>query len=133
MKIIIAGVFVLIICLVNIPSVARGQVNEKTYSPPPEKGYVYVLVEHKGAIPGYASRKMQVRIVWGSRLNRVKTYDPGGLRSYSRTGVIIRLEHKKNDSIPITVRTDGGRISIAQLKSPPQQWNDRDLWERDEW
>ena len=51
-------------------------------------------------------------------------YGRGMLSVRLKTGFIITLRHTKNDSIPMTVTSEGQIEKVEQLDSPPRQWSD---------
>ena len=122
-KCLFSALFVwLIIAAVPVATFADSQV----YSPPPQKGNIFIVVRHKKSFP---PMKTRTSVRWGS-WSKSGTFDAAGWR-YSREGFVIRLDHKKNDSVPITVNADGSIMSIYQGE-PPSQSGDK-LWEYVEW
>lgn len=100
--------------------------DSQTYRPPAEKGSIYVVVRHKKSFP---PMKTRISINWG-RWSKSGTFDTAGWR-YSREGFVIKLNHSKNDSVPLTVNTDGYIVTIYQGQPPSQKGNK--LWEYVEW
>jgi hypothetical protein len=88
-----------------------------TYRPPAKKGYIYVAVKFKPYKSGDFYPKTKVKITWGS-FQREKSYSAGVFRTSGTSGVVIRLSHNNNDSVPLTVETDGSIVWIEQDKQP---------------
>ncbi len=90
----------------------------KTYTPPAKKGIVYIVVRFKP----YNSRDLfprtKVTVKWGSYTNS-KSY--GAAFTTKTVGVVIALSHTKDDSVPMSVESEGTIASIAQLNSPPSE------------
>ncbi|MFN6962338.1 MAG: hypothetical protein ACK4S4_01085 [Pyrinomonadaceae bacterium] len=97
-----------------------------TYTPPPKRGIIYIVVQFKP----YSSRDQlrmdentNVSVRWGSYSNS-KSYGRGRMTLRLKVGFIITLKHTKDDSIPMTVESEGQIELVRQLDSPPPQWND---------
>lgn len=103
--------------------------DSRTYKPPPKKGTIYVVVRFKP----YNSRdlypKTTVKVKWGSYSNS-KQY--GTATTIRTVGVVIALRHTKDDSVPLTVETDGTILSIRQSDSPPSEVNSGN-YQKDNW
>lgn len=100
---------VMIATLLSLAFPIAALADSRSFTPPPQKGTVYVIVRHKKAFP---PMKTKISINWGS-WSKSGPFDAAGFR-YSREGFIIRLDHKTNDSIPLTVTTDGYIVDIYQ-------------------
>lgn len=102
----------------------------RRYTPPPEKGYVYIVIEFKGQFP--RKQSTNVSISWG-RWSKNKTVNPKTfvLPNNIPEGFVILLRHTKNDSIPIEVNTNGKILTIYQ-GNPPSQW-DKKGWSQEKW
>ena len=117
----------ILFCLMAVPLTVLA--NSKTYKPPPKKGIIYAVVRFKP----YNSRdlypKTKVTVKWGSYTNS-KSY--GTAFTLKTVGVVIALSHTKEDSVPLTVESDGTVVSIAQLNSPPSESNSGN-YQKDSW
>lgn len=100
------------------------------YTPPAEKGDIYIVIEFKGQFP--RKQPTSVNISWGN-WSRNRTVNPKSfvLPNNIPEGFVIHLRHTKNDSIPIEVSTEGRIISIYQ-GNPPSQWNKKG-WSQENW
>jgi hypothetical protein len=118
----------IVFCFVAIPLTAWA--DSRTYPPPPQKGKIYVIVRFGGA-SGIVSKDIKVNIRWGS-WQRNGAFNSGGGRT-PKEGFVIRLNHTKNDSTPLTVTVSGeGRIQdIYQGGEPSQKSNGN--WHYAEW
>jgi hypothetical protein len=100
--------------------------DSKTYTPPAEKGEIWIVVRHKKSFP---PGKTNVSVRWGS-WSKSGRFDASAGR-YSYEGIVIRLNHKKNDSVPLTVSTDGSIVNVYQGGEPSQKGNS--VWQYQEW
>lgn len=105
----------------------------KSYTPPPEKGDIYVVIQYKrGALNAAATTRFSVR--WGN-FNRSDSVIPPKVlpgRALSAKGFVLRLSHKKNDSVQLTVDTDGRIVNGPYQGKPPSEWNNND-YKRVDW
>ncbi len=119
----------LILTILWVPMVVRA--DYRSWPPPAKKGYVYVVIKYKTL----AGQPTNVKITWGNWSNSgqftaARLLLPGrGVPS----GFIIRLEHKKADSIPIELETDGRIFGISQPDSPPSEWSDSSNYKQVKW
>lgn len=116
--------FVMLFTLVALPVTILAE--SQTWSPPARVGKIYIIIRHKKSFP---PTKTNVSVRWG-KWSKSGTFDAAGWR-YSREGFIIRLDHKKNDSVPLTVSTSGTIVQIYQGEPPAQKGDS--LWESTEW
>ena len=93
------------------------------YDPPPRVGTIYIVVQFKPYKTGDVNPKTNVSVRWGN-YSTSKSYGRGMLSVRLKTGFIITLRHTKNDSIPMTVTSEGEIEKVEQLDSPPRQWSD---------
>jgi len=103
----------------------------RSYTPPPKQGVIFVVVRLKG----YSSRDIirhstNVNIKWGN-YQRSKRY-PTMTTTRPIVGVVIRLRHDNNDSVPLTVETNGQIEYIEQTSRSPRQWTDS-AYEQTDW
>jgi len=118
----------IIFCFVAVPLTVWA--DSRTYTPPAEKGKIYVIVRFGGA-SGIVPKDIKVNIKWGG-WQKSGAFNSGGGRT-PKKGFVIRLDHKKNDSIPITVTVSGeGRIDNIYQGGEPSQKSDGD-WHYTEW
>lgn len=121
---------VLMTCIiVTLPGLA----DSKTYTPPPQKGDIYVVINYKrGALNAAATTNVSVK--WGS-FNKSDSITPPKIlpdKALSAKGFVLRLSHKKNDSLPLTVETDGRIVSGPYQGNPPAEWNNKD-YKKESW
>jgi hypothetical protein len=117
----------ILLCAIGLPLTVWA--DSRTYRPPAKRGTIYVVVDFKD----YNSRdfypKTTVSVKWGS-FSRTKKF--GTATTIRTAGVVITLRHTKDDSVPLTVETDGRILSIQQSDSPPSQWNSG-MYQKDNW
>lgn len=115
-------------CLAAVPLAVLA--DSRTYTPPAEKGKVYVIVSFAGA-SNVVPKDVRVSVKWGS-WQKSGAFNSGGGRT-PKEGVIIRLNHTKNDSVPLTVTASSeARIdNIYQGGEPSQKLSGR--WHYVEW
>ena len=103
--------------------------DSKSYKPPPKRGIIYVVIRFKP----YNSRdlypKTVVKLNWGNYSNS-KRY--GTATTIRTVGVVIALRATKDDSIPLTVETDGIIVSIKQSDAPPSELSSGN-YQKDSW
>lgn len=113
----------LAICLiVALPSFA----DTKSYMPPPERGEIYVVIHYK-RVALNAAGTTRVSVKWG-RFDKTDSITPPKLatsRPLEAKGFVLRLSHKKNDSVRLTVETDGRIVNGPYQGNPPAEWNDK--------
>lgn len=105
--------------------------DRRTYKPPPEKGYVYIVVNYK---KGFGPQPTQVSVSWGNWRKSATFSPPKKLLlpgSGIPEGVVIRLRHSKNDSTELTVESNGS-IEYVSQGTPPSAWN-RKEYEKVNW
>ncbi len=118
----------ILFCLLAVPATIRA--DTETFTPPAEKGKIYIIVRF-GQTSGIVPKDVRVSIKWGG-WNRSGTFNSGGGRT-PKDGFVIRLNHTKNDSIPLTVTTssDANIERIYQGGEPSQKGNGN--WHYAEW
>jgi hypothetical protein len=122
------AIVIIFFCTIALPVSVLA--DSRTYTPPPRKGVIFVVVRLKGYSSRDFRRSTQVSIKWGSYY-RSKRF-PGVTSIRPIVGVVIRLRHDNNDSVPLTVETDGQIVQIEQTSRPPSQWTDSS-WEQTDW
>jgi hypothetical protein len=116
-------------CLLAVPFSTFA--DTRSYTPPPRKGVIFIVVKLRGYDSSRGGHSTNVSVRWGS-YSRSKNF-PSVSRSLKITvGVVIRLRHDNNDSVPLTVSTDGQIIQLEQTSRSPSQWNDPN-WEQTDW
>lgn len=104
--------------------------DSRSYRPPPQKGVIFVVIRAKGYDSTSIRHSTKVAIRWGSYAR--STRFPSITRSRPALGMVIRLRHDNNDSVPITVDTDGQVLQLEQTSRSPSQWTDQN-WEQADW
>lgn len=95
----------------------------RTLVPPPIPGEVYAVV---GFAPGSnTGAPTYVEVVWGSWSKR-ELFAPAALpgSTWGGSGVTIRLQHFRGDTVPLTVRTNGTLVTGPYQGPPPAAWED---------
>lgn len=100
--------------------------DSRTYTPPAEKGQIWIVIRHRKPYPPMDTK---VSVNWG-KWSKSASINPGGFRS-SYDGVVIQLKHSKNDSVPLTVSTDGSIVSIFQGDAPSEASDSN--WQKQSW
>lgn len=103
--------------------------DSRTFTPPAKKGTIYVVVRFKPYNSSDFYPKTKVSVKWGD-FSKSKSY--GTATSLKTAGVIIKLRHTKDDSVPLTVETEGTIVSINQSDSPPSEWDSAN-YQKDSW
>ena len=118
----------IIFCFVAVPLTVYA--DSRNFTPPAEKGKIYIIVKFGGA-SGIVSKDIKINIKWGG-WQKSGAFNSGGGRT-PKKGFVIRLDHKKNDSIPLTVTVSGeGRIDDIYQGGEPSQKSSGD-WHYAEW
>lgn len=122
----ISAFSVMIFCILALPLTIWA--DSRNYTPPPEKGNIWVIVRFTKGF-GIVPMDTNVSIKWGNWQKSGK-FHPGNSRT-PKNGFVIKLRHSKNDSVPLTVNTDGRIVNIFQ-GDPPGEWSDGN-WHKDSW
>ncbi len=105
--------------------------DKRNYKPPAEKGEVYIVVRYK---QGFGPQPTQVSVSWGN-WQKSQTFSPPKKLLLPGSGVpegiVIKLRHTKNDSVEMTVESNGSIEYISQ-GGPPSAWNQKE-YERVSW
>jgi hypothetical protein len=110
--------------LLFVPLLAAAHaLDRRSYTPPPQPGYIYVVVAYAGT-----AEPTRVNVAWGTWRGTASfpraSPGPGGGPT---SGVVIRMRHHKADSVPLTVETNG-RITLGPYQGdPPEQWQRADF------
>ncbi|QYO66692.1 hypothetical protein [Leptolyngbya sp. 7M] len=115
------------LCFFAVPFSVLAQ-NSQIWTPPPRKGTVYVIVQFTKGM-GITPIDTNVSIEWGN-WRKSGRFNPSGGRT-PKSGVVIKLQHTKDDSVPMTVRTDGRILRIFQ-GDPPSEWSNGN-WHTASW
>lgn len=117
---------VVMFCVLALPLTVWA--DSQTYTPPAQKGTIYVIVRFTKGL-GVLPQDTNVSVRWGN-WSKSGRLNPGGGRT-GKYGFVISLRHSKNDSVPITVNTDGRIVNIYQ-GNPPSEWSDGN-WHKASW
>lgn len=122
------AMFGILFCVLAIPATVWA--DSQTFTPPAEKGKIYVVVRF-GGTTGIVGKDTRITIKWGG-WQKSGTFNSGGGR-VPKYGYVIRLDHKKNDSVPLTVTTSAETYieDIYQGGEPSQKGNSN--WHYVEW
>lgn len=100
--------------------------DNRSYKPPAQTGYIYTVIMYKRTALKTETTSVSVR--WGGYNKSGSVTPPQVLpgRALSAKGFVLRLNHSKNDSVSLTVDTDG-RITQGPLQgNTPTEWNNSD-------
>ncbi len=108
----------ILFCLLAAP--ANIWADSRRYTPPTEKGTVYIVIKYRQTA---GPQPTKVTISWGGwKLN--ETFDPPKTQMLAGNccpeGFVIVLKHKKNDSIPIDINTNGNIRDVYQGNAPAE-------------
>jgi len=108
---------IMVFCVFAMPLTVWA--DSRSYTPPAQKGNIYIVIRFtKGG--GVLPQDTNVSIRWGN-WSKSGRFNPGGGRT-GKDGFVIRLRHAKNDSVPLTVSTDGSIQNIYQ-GDEPREWS----------
>lgn len=105
--------------------------DRRNYRPPAEKGYVYIVVRYRQT---FGPQPTQVSVSWGNWQKSGNFSPPKKLLlpgSGVPEGIVIKLRHSKNDSIEMTVESNGS-INYVSQGDPPSAWNQKE-YEKVNW
>ncbi len=104
----------------------------RRYKPPPQKGDIYMVIRYKAYNSRDAGLKTSttVSVNWGNYKRKGNVPRPAF--DMQARGFVLKLRHLNNDSIEMTVETDGTFITAPYQGNPPPEWNDRNF-KRVEW
>ncbi|MBC7929140.1 MAG: hypothetical protein H7Z38_01070 [Rubrivivax sp.] len=110
--------------------------DSRSYTPPAEKGEIYVVIRYRtaGSMGGMYAQRTNVSVAWG-RFNKSGSVNPPQVlpgRAIAAKGFVLKLRHTKNDSVSLTVETDGRIVQGPYQGGAPSEWNDGD-YKRVEW
>lgn len=109
--------------------------DSQTYTPPPERGEIYVVVRYRlGGMGGMYAQPTSLSVSWGAfrKSGTIRPPQVGPGRAMGAKGFVLKLRHTKNDSVALTVSTDGRIVQGPYQGGPPSEWNDGD-YKRVEW
>lgn len=111
--------------MIILGTVSTALADRQTYTPPAEKGSVYIVVRYR---QGFGPQSTQISVAWGS-YRRSEAFRPPRKLLLPNSGIpegfVLRLKHSKNDSVALTVETDG-RLQQVYQGDPPGEWNQRE-------
>lgn len=121
---------VVAVCAALLPLLAANSwvafADTQTYTPPTQPGYIYTVILYKRTALKTLTTRVSVR--WGG-YNKTDSVSPPQVlpgRAVAAKGFVVRLKHSKNDSVPLTIDTDG-RITQGPFQgNPPGEWNNGD-------
>jgi hypothetical protein len=106
-----------------LPLQGGGSSDTRSYLPPGEPGYIYVVIAHERP----AGKETVVGVRWGA-WRQTGRFTP----SSPSLGLVLRLRHAKWDRVPLTITTDGRIIYGPFQGTAPGQWSDarfeRAIW-----
>lgn len=99
--------------------------DRRTYKPPAEKGDVYIVVRYK---QGFGPQPTQVSVSWGNWQKSANFSPPKKLLlpgSGVPEGIVIKLRHSKNDSVEMSIESNGS-IEYVSQGSAPGAWSQKE-------
>ena len=103
--------------------------DSRSYTPPPERGEIYVVVRYKlGGMGGMYAQSTSLSVSWGAFRKNGTIRPPQVLpgRAIGAKGFVLKLRHTKTDSVGLDVSTDGRITQGPYQGSAPGEWNDGD-------
>jgi len=77
-----------------------------TYKPPAQTGVIYTVINYKRVFG--TTQNTSVSVAWGTFRKSATVPSPlGSCSQSSPSGFVLRLNHLKADSVPLTLTTDG--------------------------
>jgi hypothetical protein len=106
------------IVLAVITSAAVAWAAAASYTPPPETGHIFTVINFQRA--GGRAQKTYVTVAWGAS-RRTKIYSPpyNACSTSTPAGVVIRLRHNSTDTTPLTISTTGVIVKGPYQGEPP--------------
>jgi len=93
-----------------------------TYTPPPQTGTIYTVINYKRAFGTTVGTF--VSVTWGTFQKSGTISAPLGSCSQSiPSGFVLKLQHTKADSVPLTVSTDGTFVRTPYQGAAPAEVN----------
>lgn len=93
-----------------------------TYTPPAQTGTIYTVINYKRVFGTAVNTSLSV--AWGTFRRSGTISAPVGSCSQSTpAGFVLRLQHTKADSVPLTVTTDGTFVRTPYQGTAPAEIN----------
>lgn len=115
--------------LVLFASVLSALADSQTYTPPPQRGEIYVVVRYRlGGMGGMYAQPTSLSVSWGAfrKSGTIRPPQVGPGRAMGAKGFVLKLRHTKTDSVELNVSTDGRIIQGPYQGGSPSEWNDGD-------
>lgn len=103
--------------------------DSQSYTPPPQRGEIYVVVRYRlGGMGGMYAQPTSLSVSWGAfrKSGTIRPPQVGPGRAMGARGFVLKLRHTKNDSVELSVGTDGRVTQGPYQGSPPGEWSDGD-------
>jgi hypothetical protein len=93
-----------------------------TYTPPPETGHIWTVINYK--MVGGRNQSTSVNVQWDRPRRTIIVPGPSyasPCRTSTPAGFVLRLRHSTADSVPMTINTNGTVIrGPYQGEAPPE-------------
>jgi hypothetical protein len=98
---------------------ARQRLAKTTFTPPPEPGVIFVVIDYARA--GGLAQGTVVNVDWGRASRRVTVAAPyhGTCSETTPAGFVLKLRHPTSDSVPMTLTTTGTIVREPYQGDPP--------------
>jgi hypothetical protein len=98
---------------------ARQRNAKTTFTPPPEPGVIFVVIDYARA-DGLAQGTV-VNVDWGRASRKVTVGAPyhGICSETTPAGFVLRMRHPTSDSVPMTITTNGTIVREPFQGDPP--------------
>lgn len=92
------------------------------YTPPPETGHIWTVINYK--MVGGRNQTTSVNVKWDRPRKTINVAGPSyasPCRTSTPAGFVLRLRHSTADSVPLTINTNGTVIrGPYQGEAPPE-------------
>lgn len=118
---------IVVACLAGASTVLAA---DASYTPPASVGDIWVVIKYKQTVPGTA-QSTDVKVQWGAQSLSKSVSPPICLKDFPQ-GFVLKMAHKKADSVKLTLTTSGTIVSGPQQGSAPSQWTAK-CWSQVVW
>jgi hypothetical protein len=118
-----------VLSLVLLQTFVVAFADSQSYTPPPQRGDIYVVVRYRlGGMGGMYAQPTSLSISWGAfkKSDKIRPPQVGPGKAMGAKGFVLKLRHTKNDSVELSVGTDGRITQGPYQGSPPSEWSDGD-------
>jgi len=111
-----------LLILVMIVSATALWAATATYTPPPETGHIWTVINYR--MQGGKNQPTSVNVTWDRPRRTILVPGPSYASPCQRStpaGFVLRLRHSSSDSVPLTITTNGTIVrGPYQGEAPPE-------------